>query len=86
MDFCRSNNLLIRSFPEGLVANQNESKVVSNQIEVEGSYSAMIRLVYLLEMEEKQGSISALKFYLYKDKATKRTVLRNLIVLRHLES
>jgi hypothetical protein len=85
-DFCRENNLLIRSFPEGLVANQNENKVVSNQIEVEGGYKDMVRLAYLLEMEEKQGSISSLKFYLYKDRVAKRTVLRNLIVLRNLES
>ncbi|MBI1227732.1 MAG: hypothetical protein GC192_21035 [Bacteroidetes bacterium] len=84
--FCRNKELLIRSFPEALVADQNKSEVITNQIEVEGSFKEMVQLVYLLEVMEKQGSISSLKFYLYKDRLMKRTVLRSLITIRNLES
>ncbi len=85
-NFCRNNHLLVRAFPEAQVVAQNENSVVTNQIEIEGSFKDMVKLAYMLEAEERQGSISSLKFFVFKDRVAKRNVLKSLIVLRNLES
>jgi hypothetical protein len=85
-DFCRNNNLLIRAFPEAQKVVQNENNIVTNQIEIEGNFKSMVKLVYMLEAAERLGSVGSLKFFVFKDRTAKRNVLKGQIVLRNLES
>ena len=83
--FCRDHDLLIKSFPEAILLSEGVYQVITNQFELEGSYSDMVQLVYLLEEKEKLGNISSIKFYLYKDKIKKKELLRSHIILRNLK-
>ncbi len=84
--FCRTNNLLVKSFPEEEVFDQkNGSQVITNRIEVEGGYKAIVKLVYNLEEIERLGSVNSLRFSLQKDRVLKKWVLRGYIVFRNLK-
>ncbi|MEM8908239.1 MAG: hypothetical protein AAGD05_10375 [Bacteroidota bacterium] len=83
--FCRQNNLLITAFPEAHQNMRSNYSVLTHEIEVEGAYRDMVRLVYLLEQEATLGVVSSLQFHRFKDRATKKQKLRAKLVLRNLE-
>ena len=72
--FCRQNDLLVRTFPQSERVVENNYPIITNTIEVEGNYKDLVRLVYLLEQEERLASVSSLKFYTQKDRLTKKNV------------
>ena len=84
-NFCRANQLLVKTFPQAQRVEQNNYPIITNHIEVEGAYKEIVKLVYLLEYEEKLGSVGSLKFYTKKDRYKKKNFLRANIVLRNLE-
>ena len=83
--FCRDKGLLVTAFPQAERLQQDEATVVTHQIEVQGSYEAMVQLVYLLEQEDRLGAISSLRFFKHKDRKDRRQRLRANITLRNLE-
>lgn len=82
--FCRENGLLIRSFPEEALVKMGEYAVVTNNIEVEGDFYAMLNLAYLLEREEKIGNINSLSFYSVEDRYEKTTRLHGRLIIRNV--
>ena len=82
--FCRKNDLLVRAFPKALQNIENGNAIVTNTIEVEGNYKEIVRLVYMIEQEEKLASISSLKLFSEKDRRTKQIRLRARLILRNL--
>lgn len=83
-NFCRSNDLLVTTFPEASIVQEGASHIITNEVEVEGAYTQIVRLVYLLEQGEKLGSVSSLAFFTHKNRRTKRMNLRAKITLRNL--
>ncbi len=84
--FCRDKGLLVTAFPQAERLQQDESTVITHQIEVQGDYEAMVQLVYLLEQEDRLGTVSSLQFFKHKSRENRKTYLRANIVLRNLES
>ena len=84
--FCRQHQLLVKTFPQAQRVKENNYPIVTNHIQVEGDYKDMVKLVYLLEQEQRLGSISSLKFFTHKDRYKKKNFLRADIVLRNIES
>lgn len=84
-NFCRTHQLLIKTYPEAERVKENGFPVVTNEIEVEGAFKDMVTLVYLLEHQEKIGSIASLQFFRHKDRRKRQEVLRGRIILRNLE-
>jgi hypothetical protein len=82
--FCRAHGLLIRGFPEEQAVRAGEFTVITNHLELEGDYPAMVRLAYLLEQDEQIGNINSLSFYLYEDRYEKTQALRGRLVLRNV--
>ena len=82
--FCKAEGLLIRSFPQAEEKEEENYTIITDKIEVEGTYKGMVQLVHMLEQEERLGSVSSLNFYKYKDRERRREVLRCSIVLRSL--
>ncbi|MEL6863592.1 MAG: hypothetical protein AAFP19_04195 [Bacteroidota bacterium] len=83
--FCREHDLLVRSFPEALRVVENGNTIITNQIDLEGAYKDMVALVYLIEQEQRLGSVSSFKCFTEKDRVTKKTKLLGRIILRNLE-
>lgn len=83
--FCREHRILVKTFPQAQRVKQNNYPIITNQIEVEGDYKEIVKLVYLLEHKEKLGSIGSVKFFTHKDRYKKKNFLRANIVLRNLE-
>ncbi len=83
--FCRKKELLVKTFPEANSYQQENDQIITNEIEVEGNYTSIVELVYLLEQQEKLGSLSSLDFYKYKDRRLRKNTLRAKIVLRNLK-
>ncbi|MEM9824180.1 MAG: hypothetical protein AAF985_24050 [Bacteroidota bacterium] len=84
--FCREHQLLITSFPEAGKQIQSNYAVLTHEIEVEGAYKAMVKLVYMLEQIEVMGVVSSLKFTTHKDRRSKQKILKAKLILRNLET
>jgi len=82
--FCKEHDLLIKGFPEAQRVRENGSPVVTNQLEVEGRYKDIVRLTYMIEQEERLGSVSSLKFYTEEERRSKKLFLRAQIIIRNL--
>lgn len=83
--FCRDNKVLVKTFPQAQLTKQNDSQIVTNKIVVEGSYNSIVKLVYLLEQQEKLGSVSSLIFTTHKDRVSKKILLHATIIFRNLK-
>lgn len=84
--YCRTNQLLVKTFPQAQRVKENNYPIITNQIQVEGGYQEIVKLVYLLEYEQRLGTVSALKFFTHRDRYKKKNFLRANIVLRNIES
>ena len=82
--FCRSHDLLVKTFPLAQRITQNGNTIVTNIIELEGPYKSIVQLAYLLEQEQKLTTISSMQFFTHKDRVKKRQYLRCKMVLRNL--
>ena len=83
--FCREHRLLVKTFPQAQRVKENNYPIITNKIQVEGDYKEVVKLAYLLEQEQRLGSISSLQFFTYKDRYKKKKLLRANIVLRNIE-
>lgn len=83
--FCRQHSILVSTFPEAQRVVENGNGIISNTIEVEGRYQDIAELVYMIEQEERMGSVSTLKFFSEKDRLTKELQLKARMVIRNLE-
>lgn len=84
-DFCKLKELLIKTFPEPRKIIENEQTIVTNVLEVEGTYKALVELIYQIEQVEKLAAISSVRFFMHKDRLTRREALRCHLILRNLE-
>lgn len=84
--FCREHNLLIKSFPISQKVVENNYPVVTNEIEVEGSYQGIVSLAYMVEQEKRLSSISSLSFNLVKDRIKQQQFLHGRFTLRNIET
>ena len=79
--FCVQQDLLIKGFPEPKTYQEADYTIVSNRIEVEGSFSDIVQLVYDLEHVHRIGSIVSLKYQSGYNRQTKKPYLTALITL-----
>ncbi len=83
--FCEENNMLIKDFSAPESFNQKGIKYWTQNIEVQGTFKDITQLAYLLEHQEKLGSIASLDFYSEEDRYLKKTFLKASFVLRNIE-
>lgn len=84
--FCKEHNLLIKNFPGSKRVIENNYPIVTNEIEVQGSYNDIVELAYMFEQEKKLTSINSLSFTLVKDREKQQQYLHGLFVLRNIET
>lgn len=77
--FSQKNDLVIREFPEREVLNQNDLTIETALIKLEGRYTDMVKMIYLLEEEKKYGRIASAGFVSVRDPRTKKTTLNSTL-------
>lgn len=79
--FCVQQGLLIKGFPEPKTYQEADYTIVSNRIEVEGTFSDIVQLVYDLEHVHRIGSIVSLKYQSGYNRQTKSPYLTAVLTL-----
>ncbi|WP_461630267.1 hypothetical protein [Labilibaculum euxinus] len=80
--YCKQNALTIREFPLPHELSTDDYSVETYLLEVEGTYSRLLKMVYFLEQDTYLGKVSALHFLLKKDKRTREEYLSLTIYLQ----
>ena len=84
-NYCQNNQAVLREFPETIITAQEKLTVETNLFIVEGSFSSLISLVYLLEQKAKLGKVSSVHYQLKKDLKSKEMVLTATIYLQNVK-
>lgn len=84
-NYCQDNQAVLREFPEGTIANNGDLFINTNPIVVEGSFSTLVKLVYLLEQKVDLGKIASVKYALVKDRKSKEIALTATIYIQNIK-
>ena len=84
-NYCQSNHLTLREFPEAKLVKQNDLLIETNQFVVEGAFSPLLKMVYLLEQKTKLGKIAGVRYQLKKDIQTKEMALTATVYLQNIK-
>ena len=82
--FCQEAGLSLTNFAPEIRKQVQEQTLVTNQIEVEGNFTAILQLTYQLEQTWKLGHIASTQYKRKKDVRTKKTQLHATIYLQHV--
>lgn len=85
-NFCQEHKLVIKKMPQASIALQNDYKIMTNLIEVEGNFIAITQLLYALEQEEKLGHIVSCQYQLRKNRESRTQELIGAIYLQNIQS
>ncbi len=81
--FCRVNKLQLEHFyPEQRMAVQHFD-LITNKLEVQGSFKDMVRLGWFIEREERLGHIASVSYKTMDDKRTGKTWLTGTFFIQH---
>jgi len=83
--FSKENNLVLREFPQPNITKQNGYLIEINNIEIQGVFTTLLKLVYLLETKEKIGKIVSVKFHAKNDSKLKSYVLIATIYIQNIK-
>jgi len=83
--YCQDNNIVLREFPEINTAEKDDLLIETNRFTISGNYSALLKLVYILEQKNKLGKIAAVNYKTQKDFKTKETVLTATVYLQNIK-
>lgn len=84
-NYCQNNHAVLREFPETTVAKQGDLFIETNLFVVEGEFSSLINLVYILEQKNKLGKIASVRYQLKRDFKTKDMALTAAIYLQNVK-
>lgn len=84
-NYCKNNRAVLREFPETNTSDQEGLRIETNRFVVEGNFSTLLNLVYLLEQKNKLGKISSVVYQLKKDFKTKNKVLIATVYLQNVK-
>jgi len=81
-EYCKSNQLKIREFPESHQADLNGHLVSTYQVEIEGGFHSLLRLVHRLEQKTFLGKLAGVHFQQKTDRRSRREYLSLRIYLQ----
>ncbi len=82
--FCLEHNLELAQFAPEIKRQEGEIEIITNQIEVQGTYQNMLRLCYELEYLQSLGHIASIKFKKVQDIRTRKNHLMASIFLQNI--
>lgn len=81
--FCRSHGIqILKLHPERSVVDQR-FELLTNELEVQGSFKDLVKLGWHIEQEEKLGHIASSTYQVLEDKRTQRTSLVGRFTIQH---
>jgi len=83
--YCRANNAVLREFPEATEARKGSFIIATNRFEVEGNFSVLLALVYMLEQQHGPGKVASVVYALKKNTKTKDMALTATIYLQNIK-
>ena len=84
--YCKENNTTLKRFSEPTFNNQGEFEIQTNSFTAQGSFSNLLRLIYLLEQKQRVGKISSVSFETSKDINTQKTLLTANVYLQTIKT
>jgi hypothetical protein len=84
-EFCLHRNLILKDLPRKTVVEEKDFTIETSEINVEGRFSDLLRLVYELEIKHKLGRLSSVSFKTYKDNQRKKVVLFLNIYIQNIK-
>jgi hypothetical protein len=83
--YCKSNETVLREFPE-MQAEEREGYIIeTHRFVVQGTFSSLLSLIYLLEQKNPLGNIASVNYALKKDPKTKEQLLLATIFLQNIK-
>ena len=84
-NYCQKNHAILREFPEITISNEENLQVETNRFIVEGPFSTLINLAYILEQKNKLGKVASARYQLKKDFKTREMALTATIYLQNIK-
>ncbi len=84
-NYCKNNHAVLREFPETNINKQEGLLIETNRFAVEGNFSTLINLVYLLEQKNKLGKVASVTYQLKKDIKTRENILICTLYLQNVK-
>lgn len=85
-EFAHQNHVLINEFPAMTSFIEGDFEVGTYKMVLEGSYKNLLKLVYLLEQENKIGKVSSSKFQFKFDTKRKRNILTLTLYVQNIQT
>lgn len=84
-DFCQKQKITFREYP-GIHEYQKENyNLMTNVIKVKGTFTDLIRLLYFLEKNYKQGKVTSVKYQLQRNYKTKNRELIGVYYIQNIK-
>lgn len=84
-NYCQSSKIVLREFPKAITKQEKDYLVETNFFTVEGGFSKLLNLVYLLEQKEKIGRLASVLFQAKEDVRTKVLSLTATIYVQNVK-
>jgi Tfp pilus assembly protein PilO len=84
--FANENALKVLAFPQAERIENGEYEVITNYIEVSGSYKSIVELSYMIEHKRKLGRIASIEYKTEKNIQTKETMLKGMLYIQNIVS
>ncbi len=85
-NFCQANNVVLREFPKTINTEEKDFLLETNVFEIEGSFSKLLKFIYLLEQKNKVGRIASVSFKTKKDYKTKSISLSATLYVQNIKN
>lgn len=82
---CQQYGAVLIEFPAPLVEVQTSYTVLTHAVKLEGSYKALVQVVYALERMEAVGRITSVRFALEEDRRSRSTRLFGYVYFQHIK-
>ncbi len=74
-EYCDKHGLRVRNFPETKIEATDNFQFQTNEVVVEGKFTELLKLMYLLETKYNVGRLASAEFEKIRDKKIRREVL-----------
>jgi hypothetical protein len=84
-NYCQDNQAILREFPEPVEVNNGDLLIRTTPFSVEGDFSTLLKLVYMLEQKVALGKIASVHYVVKKDLKTKIPALIATIYIQNIK-
>jgi cell division protein FtsB len=81
-DICKNNLLILKGFNEAGSFEENGLVIENHLIDLQGEYPDLVKAIYELEKHTSTGRIVSARFYIDRDRRTKREFLVASLIIQ----